>query len=227
MKSFHHKVGLAVLPLCLALTGCETSHHIIIEQPKPMEVNINLSGRLELVIEDARQDMEQITGEKAQRAVRPEDIGLPLVPTSSAPARPGAAADMPRDAMAEPVTYLVDFGRTPAPSRLATEADLKASMAKRHADIRAILDAKVAGEAHTGLLVVRGKATADQQTTIAAENADRSALYQQEAQRRKITQDDVALSYYLARLGYAKKGEWYEKYNKDKSAWEWKQWGID
>ena len=218
--------GLAAALLCGALPGCETRHHIIVEQPKPLEVNINLSGRLDLVIHDARQVVEQITGEKPQQTVRPEDIGLPAAAASSAPG-PGAAAGFPQDALAGPVVCLADFGRAPAPAPVATEAELKKSLAQRHAHLRAILDAQVAGESHTGLVVVRGKVSAAQQATIDAENADRSALYALEAKRRNIGEAEVALGYYLPRLGHARKGDWYDKFNKAKNVWEWHQWGLD
>ncbi len=47
---------------------------------KPVDINLNITGRLELVITDARQQEEQITGSKPKRTVRPEDIGLPPAP---------------------------------------------------------------------------------------------------------------------------------------------------
>jgi hypothetical protein len=53
---------------------------------KPVDINVNITGRLELVITDARRQEEEITGAKPKRTVRPEDIGLPPVPAP----KPGA-----------------------------------------------------------------------------------------------------------------------------------------
>src|SRR2546429_9845210 len=58
-----------------AIVGCfRTKSELAI---KPMDINLNISGRLELVITDARRQEEEITGAKPKRTVRPEDIGLP------------------------------------------------------------------------------------------------------------------------------------------------------
>jgi len=62
-------------------------------------------------------------------------------------------------------------------------------------------------------LAARGVLTPEQQKLVDAENADRTALYAAEAKAKNSTPDEVALAYYLARLGYAKAGAWYEKRN--------------
>ncbi len=205
------KTILSLIPtLALFMNGCETRHTIVVDQPKPMEVNINFTGRLDLVIHEARQDMEKITGEKAKRVVRPEDIGLPPGPTSALPSEFNRVAT------------LVDFGN-PRGTLVASEADLKKAMADRNPQIRALLDTHLAGESHTGLLAKRGELSAEQAALLTTENADRDSLYTQEAARRSVKKEDVALSYYLARLGHAKKGDWYEKYDKSKAAWVWAQ----
>src|ERR1700687_4362830 len=52
----------------------------------PVDINLNITGRLELVITDARKEEQKITGSAPKRTVRPEDIGLPAgsAPTSTA-----------------------------------------------------------------------------------------------------------------------------------------------
>jgi hypothetical protein len=198
----------AIVAMLLSIpTGC-----IQVQQAKPLEVNINFSGRLDLVIHDARDDVERITGAKAQRVVNPEDIGLP----ASAPAS-GTRAQ----GFAQPQVALLASLSQP----LASEDSLKQGMAGRNKAVRGLLDAKVAGEAHSGLLAARGTLTAPQKQLLDAENADRSALYAAEASRKKTSAADVGLAYYIARLGYAQDGDWYEKFNKATNAWEWKQWG--
>jgi hypothetical protein len=194
--------------LLTAPAGC-----IQVQQDKPLEVNINVSGRLDLVIHDARDNVEQITGTKAQRVVNPEDIGLPV----SAPPASGTRAE----GLAEPRVALLASLTSP----LATEEGLKQAMAGRNKAVRALLDAKVAGEAHTGMLAARGTLSDSQRQLLDAENADRTELYAAEAARKKSTAAEVGLAYYIARLGYAQNGDWYEKFNKATNAWEWKQWG--
>ena len=61
-----------------AMVGClQTKSEV---QVKPVDINLNITGRLELVITDARREEEKIAGAKAKRTVRPEDIGLPAIP---------------------------------------------------------------------------------------------------------------------------------------------------
>jgi uncharacterized protein YdbL (DUF1318 family) len=215
-----------LVPLAIsALTGCTT--HVIVEQPKPLDININFTGHLDLVIHDARDNLEQITGEKPTNVVRPEDLGLPpgTTPGATAPTLPDPAlADSGWESSALPVIQRNTAPRTAPTFPIATEADLNQAMAARNPQIQSLWANKLVGEAHTGLLVPRANLTPDQQALVDAENKDRTALYTAEAQRRKITPDEVALGYLLARLGYAKPGAWYEKLNTQKQ-WEWKQWG--
>lgn len=212
--------GVVVAPVLVlgAVAGCNTTHEVVIKQDKPMDININLTGRLDLVIHDARQDLEDITGEKPARVVNPEDIGLPALPRQ----RTGLGAEAYGE---RPVAYLAAFGAGEM-RPVASEADIKANLAARDKEVRALWDAGAVGEAHTGLLVARGALTAEQQKLVAAENADRAALYAIQAAEKKSTVDEVALAYYLGRLGYAKAGNWYEKFNKQTNQWEWAKWGT-
>jgi uncharacterized protein YdbL (DUF1318 family) len=222
--------------------GCiETKHHVIVEQPKPMEINVNITGQLDLVIQDARENVEKINGEKPTNVVRPEDIGLPPA-TGKSTTGGGAAIDsgfLPPHIMARRGSALerrfvpvvlrsVPVAASPVLYPVVQGGDPTQSMAARNPQIRALWESKAVGEAHSGLLVARGTLTADQQKLVDAENKDRTALYTAEAKTKsaggqKVTGEDVALAYYLARLGYAKAGNWYEKNNAGK--WEWKQWG--
>src|SRR6266511_3859045 len=82
-----------------AMVGCiRTKSELAV---KPMDINLNISGRLELVITDARQE-EEITGTKPKRTVRPEDIGLPPVPTPKSETT-GPGAMLTDDGPASPV----------------------------------------------------------------------------------------------------------------------------
>jgi len=214
-----------ILLAALPFGGCLEAH-VVVDQPKPLEINLNISGHLDIVIQDARQDLENITGEKPTNVVRPEDIGLPASPAGNK----GAALvpAQPTDALFPVVFHSHATSRSAMPERLFTVAvtdDLKAAMKARDAQLRPLWDDGSIGESHTGLLVAKGNLTPAQSKLMDAENADRKALYDAEAKDKKTTADEVALGYYVARLGYAKNGAWYEKRNTTSGVWEWKQWG--
>src|SRR2546423_15222460 len=84
----------------VAIVGCIQTKSDV--EVKPVDINLNISGRLELVITDARRHEEEITGAKPKRTVRPEDIGLPPVPTPKSDA-PGPGAMLTDDGPALPV----------------------------------------------------------------------------------------------------------------------------
>jgi hypothetical protein len=199
-----------------AISGC-TRHEVVLQQQAPLEVNVNLSGRMELVITDARQNLQAITGQAPRQVVRPEDIGLP--PVAPAPGQqPGAMLRDPSRVIY--ASMLVDA----QPMSQNDEGALKKSMADRYPKIRALHSRHVTGEAHTGLVVRRGELNADEQRLIDDENRDRRQLYAAEARRREMPEAEVALGYYVARLGYAEPGDWVERFNNDTQRWEWVRW---
>jgi uncharacterized protein YdbL (DUF1318 family) len=202
------------------LVGClQTKSEV---EVKPVDINLNITGRLELVITDARRQEEAITGSAPKRTVRPEDIGLPPAPTPTSDAT-GPGAVLTDDGSALPGVVLVaDIYRVDASSDRG--AQLIRQMAARHSQIAAMLDSRVVGESHTGLLVPKGSLSANQQAVVDAENADRTELYKLEAAKKNTTVDQVALAYYMARLEHVDKGTWVERYNKATGSWEWFQW---
>ena len=202
-----------------AIVGCfRTKSELDI---KPMDINLNISGRLELVITDARRQEEEITGAKPKRTVRPEDIGLPPVPTPKSDA-PGPGAMLTDDGPALPVMLASLYYVADASSD--RQAQLIQQLAARHPQIEALLASQLVGESHTGFLVPRASLSASQQALVNAENADRMELYKLEAAKKNTAVDQVALGYYLARLEHINKGTWVERYNKSTSSWEWFQW---
>src|SRR5216683_4776242 len=83
-------VAVITLVASAGLSGCgpvQTKSEVDV---KPVDINLNITGRLEVVITDARKQEEQITGSAPKRTVRPEDIGLPASPAPTSDAR-GAA----------------------------------------------------------------------------------------------------------------------------------------
>ena len=201
-----------------AIVGClQTKSEV---QVKPVDINLNITGRLELVIIDARRQEEKISGAKPKRTVRPEDIGLPPVlgPKSDA-TRPGAR--LSDDGPAFPVMLASLYAAAASSDR---QAELTQQRAARYPQIEALLDKQVVGESHTGSLVPRAGLSASQQALVNAENADRMELYKLEAVKKNTTVDQAALGSYLARLEHVNKSTWAERYNTSTGSWEWFQW---
>jgi uncharacterized protein YdbL (DUF1318 family) len=186
---------------------------------KPVDINLNITGRLELVITDARRQEEQITGAKPKRTVRPEDIGLPPVlgPKSEAV---GSGAKLMTENLAFQFVLVTSADAADASSD--RQGQLIQQMAARHPQIEALLNSQLVGESHTGFLTPRASLSASQQALVTAENADRAELYKLEAAKKNTAVDQVAMGYYLARLEHINKGTWAERYNNGK--WEWFQW---
>jgi uncharacterized protein YdbL (DUF1318 family) len=186
---------------------------------KPVDINLNITGRLEVVITDARKQEEQITGAAPKRTVRPEDIGLPpsMARTSRVNGSGTNLADDYRDGPDAPrLLKVADTG--------PTEAQLISQMAARHQQVAAMLNGQLVGESHTGYMVAKASLSGEQQATVDAENADRRQLYALEAAKKNTSVDQVALGYYMARLEHVNKGAWVERFNKSTGNWEWFQW---
>ncbi len=218
------RVTLVAALACAVITGCfQTKSEVDV---KPIDVNLNITGRMEIVITDARKQEQEITGSAPKRTVRPEDIGLPPAP---------AAAPAPQSDATGPDAVLADDGAgetrlvlvaeiIPVQAAGDSEAQVIQQMAARHPQIGALLDSQSVGESHTGFLVPKTSLSASQQAAVDAENADRAELYKLESANKNTPIDQVALSYYMARLEHVNKGAWAERYNKSASSWEWFQW---
>ena len=210
---------IVIVVTVMTIGGClQTKSEVAV---KPVDINLNITGRLELVITDARRQAEVITGEKPKRTVRPEDIGLPpvLKPTSKVINPDAIRMGRGQTFSIVPVGlfYVVDVSND-------RQAQLLQQMAARHSQIEALLASQVVGESHTGALVPRGSLAASQQALVTAENADRMELYKLEAAKKQTPLDQVITGYYLARLEHVNKGTWVEHYNKATGSWEWFQW---
>jgi uncharacterized protein YdbL (DUF1318 family) len=200
------------------LVGClQTKSEV---QVKPVEINLNITGRLELVITDARLQEEEIAGAKPKRTVRTEDIGLPAMPGSKSEAAP--SGPMRTDNV--PVFPVRLVGLYAAAAYSDRQAPLIQQRAARHSQIAVMLDQQLVGESHTGVLVPRASLSPSQQALVNAENADRTELYKVEAANKNTPVHEVALGYYLARLEHINKGTWAERYDKSTGRWEWFHW---
>jgi len=159
---------------------------VIVEQPKPMEINVNITGHLDLVIQDARQNVEKINGEKPTNVVRPRTSvclrGGRGRGSSEARNTKHETRNTKQDARDYVQAALLRRQSHAAVCRAFKLFDGGASRrldqvhGGPHAQIRALWDSKVVGEAHNGLLAARGVLTPEQQKLVDAENADRTAL---------------------------------------------------
>jgi uncharacterized protein YdbL (DUF1318 family) len=219
MKRVQLVAAMASIAVVL-LAGClQTKSEV---EVKPVDINLNITGRLELVITDARRQEEAITGSAPKRTVRPEDIGLPQAPTPTSDATESGTILTDDGSPLPRVVLVADI--YPVDASSDREAQLIRQMAARHQQIAAMLDSHLVGESHTGFLVPKGSLSANQQAVVDAENADRTELYKLEAAKKNTTVDQVALAYYMARLEHVNKGTWVERYNKATGSWEWFQW---
>jgi uncharacterized protein YdbL (DUF1318 family) len=204
-----HLVLLLALTGSTALIAClQTKSEVDV---KPVDINLNITGRLEVVITDARKVEEEITGSKPKRTVRPEDIGLPPAPSDKSDAGGAMNSDL---AQAGSIVLVASD----------PEQQLIEQMAARHPQIQTMLDSQLVGESHTGYLVPKATLSSSQQSLVDAENSDRMQLYKLEAAKKNAPLDQVALGYYLARLGHVNRGNWVDQFNKSTGSWEWFQW---
>jgi uncharacterized protein YdbL (DUF1318 family) len=208
MRRIHIVLLLALTGSTVLIACLQTKSEVDV---KPVDINLNITGRLEVVITDARKVEEEITGSKPKRTVRPEDIGLPPAPSVKSDAGGAMNADQ------------ADAGSI-ALVASDPEQQLIEQMAARHPQIQTMLDSQLVGESHTGYLVPKATLSASQQSLMDAENSDRLQLYKLEAAKKNAPLDQVALGYYLARLGHVNKGNWVDQFNKTTGSWEWFQW---
>jgi uncharacterized protein YdbL (DUF1318 family) len=208
MRRIHIVLLLALTGSTVLIACLQTKSEVDV---KPVDINLNITGRLEVVITDARKVEEEITGSKPKRTVRPEDIGLPPAPSVKSDAGGAMNADQADAGL------IVLVASDP-------EQQLIEQMAARHPQIQTMLDSQLVGESHTGYLVPKATLSASQQSLMDAENSDRLQLYKLEAAKKNAPLDQVALGYYLARLGHVNKGNWVDQFNKSTGSWEWFQW---
>ena len=214
------QIGVVMVAIVwTAFSGClQTKSEVDV---KPVDINLNITGRLELVITDARKEEQKITGSAPKRTVRPEDIGLPAGSAPTSMAETGTRLASGRTQTGELMLVAEIYPVADSGSR---KDQLIQQMSARHPQIAAMLDGQLVGEQHNGYLAARGRLSAQQQTLMDAENADRAELYKIEAAEKGTSVDQVALAYYMARLEHVNKGNWVERYDKATATWDWFQW---
>src|SRR4029077_5286465 len=103
MRRMHLVLLLALTGSTILIACLQTKREVDV---KPVDINLNITGRLEVVITDARKVEEEITGSKPKRTVRPEDIGLPPASTNKSDA--GGAMNADQAEMGSIVLVAVD-----------------------------------------------------------------------------------------------------------------------
>jgi hypothetical protein len=176
---------LAVVALLASavLIGCiQTKSEV---EVKPVDINLNITGRLELVITDAWQQEEKIAGAKPKRTVRTEDIGSPPVLKPKSDVIPSGAT-LTDDGPVLPVRLASLYAAAASRDRQAQLVELRAA---RYPQIETMLDNQLVGESYTGALVPRASLSANYQALINVGNADRVELYKLEAAEKNTTVD--------------------------------------
>ncbi len=210
--------------LTLGLAGCIRTHSdVVIHQPKPMVVDVNLSGTLTLVVKNARDDMRYITGHAPRKAaglstnptIPVVDIPPATQPTTKSTGRPSSSL-----LRAHGMNPVIFADANPSAGKSAILKQLRADYPK----VRALLGRHLVGEAHTGYLVARTHLSAGQARFVSQDNVLRRELYQAVAAETGQSMAQVGLSYYVIRLRYLAKGVWVQAKNQANGQWVWIHW---
>ncbi len=215
----------AACVLTLAVAGCIRTHSdVVIHQPKPMVVDVNLSGTLTLVVKNARDDMQYITGHAApgKSAGGSVNAGIPVVdiPPTTQPVTKPTGRPSSSLLQARGLTPVIFADANPSPGKSAILRQLRADYPR----VRALLESHLVGEAHTGYLVARAHLATRQAQFVSQDNALRRELYQIVAAETGRSMAQVGLSYYVVRLRYLAKGVWVQAKNKADGQWVWIHW---
>src|SRR5260221_6692068 len=106
MRRIHIVLLLALTGSTVLIACLQTKSEVDV---KPVDINLNITGRLEVVITDARQQEQQITGSAPKRTVRPEDIGLPPAPSPTSDAAGSGAILTENHAAPEKLMLVADI----------------------------------------------------------------------------------------------------------------------
>ncbi len=205
--------GIAAM-CALSLGGCLQTHNdVVISQPKPLEVNVNLNGKLTLVIQDARNDMDFIAGG--------QDRDTTGTSPATAPVKPSPARTEP------PSSYLDSTGtqaRVIFADTTISKADILQHLRADFAMNHKLLLAHLVGEAHTGYMEARAALTNAQQAFVAHDNRWRKRLYELRAAQTGQPTATIGMIYFKIRLKFVPNGAWVQQYDSAKGRWVWIHW---
>jgi uncharacterized protein YdbL (DUF1318 family) len=214
------KIAQYVLSVLMVtcLGGCLQSHNdVVISQPKPLEVNVNLNGKLTLVVQDARNDMDFIAGGSSGSA---DVTGVP----EKSSAQPVKA---PATTSGKPSSCLIPQYRQERV--IFTDVTISAADILRHlradfAENHQLLAAHLVGEAHSGYMEARGDLTNAQQAFVAHDNRWRKRLYELRAAQTGQSMATIGLIYFKIRLKFVPRGAWVQQYEQSTGQWIWVHW---
>ncbi|MGC8623636.1 MAG: DUF1318 domain-containing protein [Phycisphaerae bacterium] len=208
----------ATVVVCLG--GCLQTHNdVVISQPKPLEVNVNLNGKLTLVVQDAQNDMDFIAGRRSPTAA---GTGAATTPSTLPVKIPATTAGKPSSCLVPPPRQAGVIFADAASTVSAAEIlrNLRADFAENHR----LLAAHLVGEAHSGYMEVRGALTNTQQAFVAHDNRWRKRLYELRAAQTGQSMATIGLIYFKIRLKFVPPGAWVQQYDKSTGQWVWVHW---
>ncbi len=229
-------LSMAVL-LAMGITGssgCVRTHSdVVISQPKPLQVDVNLNGKLTLVIQNARRDMEYIAG--GQGTTPPAGTAPAAAPLkgkpSKTPAGVSGAAGTPTTAPAGPNSLRTSAGSAPIiyaddipPNQMTTKQQVLAELREDFPRLRALLVKHLIGEAHTGYVVARGRLSGKQKKLIKEDNAYRRRLYEIVHKSTGQSLAKIGLIYFQVRLRFVPNGAWVQQLDSKTGVWKWVKW---
>lgn len=198
-----------------SLGGCLQTHNdVVISQPKPLEVNVNLNGKLTLVVQDARSDMDFIAGDENNKA------------SQTAPAPTTAPTATPQAGTGQAGSYLVP---TDADTRVIfadaitpiSQTDILQHLRADFPENHKLLSAHLVGEAHTGYMEARAVMTSAQRAFMAHDNRWRKRLYELRAAQTGQSMTTIGLIYFKIRLKFVPAGSWVQHYDSNAGRWVW------
>ncbi|NNM86610.1 MAG: DUF1318 domain-containing protein [Phycisphaerales bacterium] len=212
---------------CSASAGCLSTHNdVVIQQQKPLEVDVNLNGKLTLVVHEAHDDLSYITGQQPGSSPAAA-TGVPTKtnpgsPASTLPAASGTSQPSSFNTLhnSHSIVLLDMFAATAG--GLPDKATVLHEMRANYPAVRKLKEAQLVGEAHSGYVVALKALSPTQQQTIQRQDFYRRELYQIVARQTSQSFQAVSLIFFKQWLRFLKPGDWYQKQNAG-GQWVWTQ----
>ncbi len=224
MKSLRLILICTATACCGALGGCLQTHNdVVISQPKPLEVNVNLNGKLTLVVQDANSDMDFIAGDSNHDKNAPKPTGSKTSVNTTVPAK------TPQTGTGRPSSYFIPTDAHASvifadATATISQSDILQHLRADFAENHKLLAAHLVGEAHTGYMAARGSMTSTQRAFMAHDNRWRKRLYELRATQTNQPLATIELIYYKIRLKFVPAGTWVQQYDKSTGQWVWVHW---
>ena len=196
------------------MTGCIRTHNeVVLRQPKPLQVNIQLTGKLTLVVKEAHDDMRYITG-AAPAETAPSNPVAPPATRTRGKVSPGSSSSLIPGG--DRVVVFAD-----AAGGSLTKAQVLRKLRLNFPRVKRLLLAHLVGEAHTGYLVPRGHLGGPRRRFVRRDNALRRRLYEIVSRRTGQSVAQVGFVYFHVRLRYLPAGVWVQRFDRSTGRWIW------